>query len=104
LSAEAGWPDWSTFRPLSDCLLWAFIFFKLAHFEELLFSTVKDVHWFERKMGWAKYIMDDYFRELIWSHCSQDCFAMTSYSLTIDVFSRLNKTIVLSCFLISCCR
>jgi hypothetical protein len=40
---EARWPDWASFRPLSDCLFWALYqkFTKVANIFWAIFINVK---------------------------------------------------------------
>jgi hypothetical protein len=52
--SQAGWPDWSNFRPLGDCFLWVFfeIFLKKhifwatdQHEKKLCFDYDKNCAW-----------------------------------------------------------
>jgi hypothetical protein len=55
IRSETGWPDWPNFRPLGQCLLWAF-FAKLhrqmvMHISELDFVNLRKIWLFSQEYG-----------------------------------------------------
>jgi hypothetical protein len=72
-------------RPMCDCLLWKIfkndISTPFFFGGGLLFPRLSICIKFDKKMGWARYALGDFFRKLTWSPCSASTYKRTKQAV-----------------------